>query len=102
MSKHWAFSGRFSVFFCAMPDMTDSATINCTKVIGIVADIRRDAENDYGSEKCNVFGLVEEEYDALTKIAVVTPKRYSFEKCDRITVSCRLIYYSFHILIRII
>ena len=72
--------------------MTDSATINCTKVIGIVADIRRDSENDYGSEKCNVFGLVEEEYDALTKIAVVTPKRYSFEKCDRITVSCRLIY----------
>ena len=71
--------------------MTDCPPINCTKVIGIVADIRRDAENDYGSEKCNVFGLVEEEYDALTKIAVVTPKKYSFEKCDRITVSCRLI-----------
>jgi hypothetical protein len=82
----------FLYFLCNMTDK------NCTKVIGIVADIRRDAENDYGSEKCNVFGLVEEEYDALTKIAVLTPKKYSFEKCDRITVSCRLISFKFLIL----
>ena len=64
-------------------------TINTTKILGVVADIRRDAENDYGAEKCNVFGVVEEEYIELSKIAVITPKKYSFEKCDRITVHCR-------------
>lgn len=64
-------------------------TVNITKILGVVADIRRDSENDYGAEKCNVFGVVEEEYIELSKIAVITPKKYSFEKCDRITVHCR-------------
>ena len=63
--------------------------INNTKIIGVVADIRRDAENDYGAEKCNIFGLVQEEYEALSNMAVITPKKYSFEKCDRVTLHCR-------------
>ena len=81
---------RYFFSLCVCATMAEEP-INITKIIGVVADIRRDAENDYGSERCNIFGLVEEEYQALTKIAIVTPKKYSFEKCDRITVHCRFI-----------
>lgn len=62
--------------------------MNVTKIIGVVADIRRDAESDYGAEKCNIYGVNEEEYNALSAIALVTPKHFTFEHCDRVTVRC--------------
>ena len=59
-----------------------------TKIIGVVADVRRDAENDYACDKCCIFGLSEEEYSALSAVALITPKRFSFEHCDRVQVRC--------------
>lgn len=59
-----------------------------TKVIGVVADMRRDAENDYACDKCCIFGVNEEEYIALSEVAVITPRRFTVEHCDRIMVRC--------------
>ena len=62
--------------------------INVTKIIGVAADVIRNAENDYVAGKCCLFGLSEEEYEALASVALLTPRNFSFEHCDRITARC--------------
>ena len=39
-------------------------------VVGIIAEFNRDRENDYVSEKCNVFGMDEEEFQAGSRPSV--------------------------------
>ena len=61
---------------------------NSTKIIGVVADVVRNMENDYSATKCNLFGLNREEYEAVASVAQVNPRVYGIDTCDRITVRC--------------
>ena len=61
---------------------------NAVKILGVIADFTRDAENDYKATRCNVFGLNHEEYTVLSEVAKITPKVYTYELCDRVTVWC--------------
>ena len=61
---------------------------NVVKILGVIADFTRDAENDYKATRCNIFGLSQEEYVLLSEAAKITPKNYTYENCDRVTVWC--------------
>jgi hypothetical protein len=51
--------------------------INVTKIVGVVADVRRDAENDYACSKCCLFGINEEEYHMLGRHAKIVPTEFN-------------------------
>ena len=53
-------------------------------IIGVVADIRRDQENDFSCTKTCVFGIDAKEHEALKRIADVAPKIFTNgEQCDQ-------------------
>lgn len=60
---------------------------NVVRVIGVVADIRRDAENDYACDRTCIFGLNEEEFDVLSKLVRINPRAYNLE-AERYVVRC--------------
>ena len=63
--------------------------VNVTKILGVVADVRRDHENDFGSEKCCIFGLSQDEFAALEKVArKMAPREFNMTTCDRVMVHC--------------
>ena len=45
---------------------------NVVKIIGVICDFTRDAENDYKATRCNIFGLSLEEYTVLSEAAKVS------------------------------
>ena len=47
-------------------------TANQTSIVGVVSDVRRDSEGDYQMNKCCVYGINEEEFQALTRAANVS------------------------------
>ena len=48
------------------------AAENVVKIIGVICDFTRDAENDYKATRCNIFGLSLEEYTVLSEAAKVS------------------------------
>ena len=48
-----------------------------TNIVGVVADIRRDLENDFYCTRTCVFGLDEAEHEALKKVGEVTPRVFT-------------------------
>ncbi len=50
--------------------------VNSTRIIGVVADTRRDYENDYACEKCCVFGLSEDEYHVIAGSFTILPEAF--------------------------
>ena len=49
-----------------------SGNENVVKIIGVICDFVRDAENDYKATRCNIFGLSHEEYTVLSEAAKVS------------------------------
>ena len=47
---------------------------NVVKIIGVICDFVRDAENDYKATRCNIFGLSHEEYTVLSEVAKVSKR----------------------------
>lgn len=47
---------------------------NVVKIIGVICDFVRDAENDYKATRCNIFGLSHEEYTVLSEVAKVSER----------------------------
>ena len=47
---------------------------NVVKIIGVICDFVRDAENDYKATRCNIFGLSHEEYTVLSEAAKVSER----------------------------
>lgn len=48
-----------------------------TNIVGVVADIRRDLENDFCCSRTCVFGVDEAEHEALKKVGEVTPRVFT-------------------------
>ena len=51
-----------------------SGNENVVKIIGVICDFVRDAENDYKATRCNIFGLSHEEYSVLSEAAKVSER----------------------------
>ena len=67
--------------------MATPELINVSKIIGVVADVRRDLENDYGCNKCCIFGISRIEYETITKKFRIVPTQFSEEYIDRYVVN---------------
>ena len=67
--------------------MTEQSVIP-TSIVGIVADVKRDAECDHVASKCSVFGMNKEEYNCLASICEIRPK-YFTEQAHRYMVHLR-------------
>lgn len=59
-----------------------------TSIVGIVADVRRDAECDHVAAKCCVFGINEQEFNSLSAVCEIRPK-YFTEEAHRYMVHTR-------------
>ena len=64
------------------------AEINITKIVGVVADVRRDLENDHSCSKCSVFGINKQEYDTISQKFRMIPQNYRDDHTDRYFVHC--------------
>lgn len=53
-----------------------------TSIIGVVADVRRDFENDFVANKCCLYGIDRNEFDALALTGEIHPP-YFTEEADR-------------------
>ena len=61
----------------------------CTKFIGVVADIKRDAENDYQAVGTCLFGLEEEELIEIQRRGVETRPKFWTKDAERYMIRVR-------------
>ena len=45
-----------------------------TSIVGVVADFRRDFENDFKATKCCIYGINKEEYETLKSKGQINPQ----------------------------
>lgn len=49
------------------------------RIVGVVADVKRDQESDFVCRKCCVYGINEEEYNAIQAKFPINPRQFSWE-----------------------
>ena len=50
-----------------------------TSIVGVVADVKRNAECDHEATKCCVFGINEAEFNALAAVSEIRPRFFTNE-----------------------
>lgn len=60
----------------------DQALSTYTSIIGVVADVRREFENDFVANRCCLYGLNRTEFDALALEGEIHPPFFT-EEADR-------------------
>ncbi len=48
-------------------------------IVGVVADVKREYQNDFIAERCCVYGIDREEFQAMEQVAEVRPRQFEDE-----------------------
>ncbi len=48
-------------------------------IVGVVADVKREYQNDFIAERCCVYGIDREEFQAMEQVAEIRPRQFEDE-----------------------